>query len=161
MDFVDDFASSSLIIQKALNLQGPDYGMRDLDLIIRFFALGTRISQYKGDFKTFLDSTCDFYNKDWKKHKVSIEQEAETLENSINAVSQIFKGNSFKRWEGAKYSSGFNKTIFDIMVFYIHNESVRKEFVEKGNLVIDSFKSLCVRNNRFLKSITTNTRQPD
>lgn len=157
MDFVDDFATSSKVIQKALNLSAPDYRMRDLDLIIRFYSFGYRISQYKGDFKTFLDSTCDFFNSDWVRHESIIRERAVLLEKSITTVNQVFKGNSFKRWEGDKYSSGFNKTIFDIMVFYLQNQDVRDQFVARGSQVISEFKNLCEKNPRFLKSISTNT----
>jgi hypothetical protein len=158
MDFVDEFSGSSKEIQKLFNLKGPDYRMRDMDLVIRYFSFAERIKEYKGDYKSFLDSTCDFFNKTWGKNKVKIQNNAERLEILIDTVNKVFKADhAFKRWRNSKYESRLNKAIFDIMIYYIQSEPIRLEFISKGMAIVESFKKLCTSNAAFLKSISSNT----
>jgi hypothetical protein len=158
MDFVDEFSGSSKEIQKLFKLKAPDYRMRDMDLVIRYYAFADRLKDYKGDYKSFLDSTCDLYNKAWSKSKVKIEEKATRLELLIDTINKVFKADhAFKRWRNNKYESRLNKAVFDIMIYYIQSEPVRLEFISKSANVVEAFKALCTTNGAFLKSISSNT----
>ncbi len=158
MDFVDDFSGNSKVIQALLKLKAPDYRMRDMDLVIRYFSFADRIKEYKGDYKTFLDKTCDLYNKEWEKSKDNIMDKAKRLETLIEAVKKVFKPeNAFKRWRNNKYESRLNKAVFDVMVYYIQSDKVLTAFQAKSAAVVDAFKNLCLKNPVFLKAISSNT----
>jgi hypothetical protein len=158
MDYIDDFSASSKEIHKLLNLKGPDFRMRDMDLVIRYFAFTQKIKDYKSNYKQFLDTTCDYFNKNWDKNFALIESKANDLKNIIETVDLVFKSsNSFRRFRGGKFESRFNKSVFDIMVYYLDTPKARTEFINHGSTIVDSYKRLCTENDFFMKSISSNT----
>lgn len=158
MDFVDDFSGNSKAIQTLLKLKSADYRMRDMDLVIRYFSFSERLKDYKGDYKSFLDDTCDFYNKQWLRNEDKIISKAERLEVLIEAITKVFKPEyAFKRWRNGKYESRMNKAVFDVMIYYIQNDVVLNAFIENGTAVVEAFKNLCSNNPTFLKAISSNT----
>ena len=70
--FVEQYSSDSASIEKALGLHAPDFRMRDVEILTRFFAFAESIHQYSGNLKGFLDDTSKHYNNDWDTRKSEI-----------------------------------------------------------------------------------------
>lgn len=162
MDFVDDFSQESKDIKDILKLSKPDYRMRDLDLVIRYYAFRNFANDYKGDYKSFLDETCEVFNKDWVKKERIAREQADELNSAIRLCIDIFgKDNVFRRWNGKKYDARMNRAIFDILVYYFSvykkNGSFLNKILKNKKAVKDKFNDLCLSDNRFIKSISSNT----
>lgn len=158
MDFVDDYSQSSNNLKSILRLKEPDYRMRDIDLVIRYFAFRNNASQYKGDYKPFLDDTCEHFNKTWVANKLLIERQAEELDDALGLLIRIFGlRNVFRRWHKGKYESRMSRAVFDILVYYVAGYPDYSVLEKKADFIKRSFTELCESNTDFAKSISSNT----
>ena len=67
-----------------------DFRMRDVELVVRFYAFRLKLAQYRGNLKKFLDTTCDGLNTDWEAEKGDLQGLANEFEKSIQAAMRIF-----------------------------------------------------------------------
>jgi hypothetical protein len=158
MDFVDDFSQNSVEIKQILKLSEPDYRMRDMDLVIRYFAFRNFINNYKGDYKSFLDNTCEVFNSEWSTREQIVKKQAEELNTAIRLCIDIFgKENVFRRWRGRKYEARMNRAVFDIFVYYFSGfKNINSILINKRSIK-QKFNDLCMDDRLFLKSISSNT----
>lgn len=158
MDYVDDFSQNSNEIKGILKLSEPDARMRDIDLVIRYYSFRNYVNEYKGDYKSFLDKTCEQFNKDWQGKETLVKEQSEQLNSAIKLSTEIFgKDHVFRRWNGRKYEARMNRAIFDVMVYYFSTAKDRKLFSKNNKMIKNVFNDYCINNDRFIKSISSNT----
>lgn len=158
MDYVDDFSQNSKEIKEILKLSKPDYRMRDIDLVIRYYAFHNFANDYKGDYKSFLDNTCELFNKEWSKKEQLVKKQADNLNVAIRLCIDIFgKDQVFRKWKGKKYESRMNRAVFDILVYYFSVSQKKNSFLANKKPIKEKFNDFCIRDSRFIKSISSNT----
>lgn len=157
-EFLDEYASSSPQIKKALNLQRPDFRMRDVEIALRFFAFDFLLDRYQGNLKKFLDDATASLNREWDTHADRVEESAESLDNAISCTIDIFGKNAFRRWTGDEYNRTFNRAVFDVMTYYFKDETVRSLAVSQREGVETAFKDLNESSSSFVNSIQTTTK---
>lgn len=156
VDFVDEFALGSRAIRDALGNRGPDFRMRDTELLVRYFAFARFLENYRGNLKEFLDNTCDRLNARWADEEASIVQEAERCDRAIEATVHAFgEENAFTRPRGGRR---FNRAVFDVMTYYFKHQELAEAAREFGETVREAFGTLCSSDNRFDQSISTTTK---
>lgn len=69
-DYLDDTASSSVWLQKALRIKKPDFRMRDVEVFLRYFSFQYSLNGYSGNLKRFLDDTVNLLNEAWGSWRV-------------------------------------------------------------------------------------------
>lgn len=158
IDFTDEFSISSQQIKKVLNIKKPDYRMRDIELVIRYFSFKYFINSYKGNLKFFFDNTVEVLNSSWEQQSYHIRETADQLNAAIDATYAIFGNNAFSKWKNNNFDSRFNRAIFDIMVYYFSNPEIRDIALTKPNEIQTEFKTLCDTNIDFLNSFETSTK---
>ena len=161
IDFAVNFSEQSPELIGLLGKDGkPDFRMRDVELLIRFYGLRLFLNDYKGDLKYFLDQTVDGLNKTWESREKELRDLASQFERAITFTRTIFDKNAYSKWIGNGFESRFNRAVFDAMCYYFANEEVRHEIVEKNleKNVLQAFKSLCESNADFIKSIESTTK---
>lgn len=119
--FADDFSANSETIQKLLGRKTPDPRMRDVELLVRHIAFRSRLTDYKGRMKRFLDETCAHENGLWERNEVTIREYAHQFEEAISALLDLF-GNRVARKSN---STSFNRAIFDALAFYAAQPNIR------------------------------------
>jgi hypothetical protein len=166
VDFVFDFTDNS----KQINLifskkSGPDFRMRDVELLIRHLGFRLFLNTYSGDLKKFLDQTCINLNAQWMTKEDGqnwpnrIEQQARELEYAIEATKRIFPDRSwFKKWSKDAYEPRFNRAVFDIMTYYFGLPHVREVAIANAPKIRETFQRLCDTNPEFRKSLETTTK---
>ncbi|MFD4026693.1 DUF262 domain-containing protein [Streptomyces sp. NPDC058576] len=159
-DYLDDAASASEPLRKALRIKKPDFRMRDVEIMLRFFAFRYRLNDYTGNLKAFLDGTVNHLNDAWETQEEEIKQNADLCEKAITATFEVFGSNAFFRWSDGGYEGRFNRAVFDIMTYYFANEEVASAAIENQEEVESAFKHLCENNSRFVESIQTTTKTP-
>ena len=152
-DFVDEFSAESASFQRALGIRSPDFRMRDVEILIRFYAFSQRIRGYNGNLKTFLDGTSQYYNEKWDEEKEDIKVLAEDCERAINTTIDIFGENSFLRWTSGRFEPRFNRAVFDIMTYYFSKPeiSVKPSWRYSSNFATQT-KTLAVHCNQPLRA---------
>jgi hypothetical protein len=171
LDFAFEFTDSSKEISSLFSKRpGPDFRMRDVELLIRHLGFKNFSESYGGDLKKFLDSTSLELNQKWaslceKNEGFTwgdlIENQSQQLDAAIAFTKQIFpNGNAFKKWTLAGYEQRFNRAIFDVMTHYFSDPSIREVAAPHITKIREAFESLCDVNTQFRRSIETTTKTP-
>ncbi len=156
--FADSFSVDSIQIRRALKLKKPDYRMRDVEIVVRYFAFKNYIERYTGNLKEFLDNTCEELNKVWRSDNSEIIQQANELNSAINATYEIFGDNAFYKFSDGEYSGIFNRPVFDLMTYFFSISEIRDAAIAKRRDVASHFEHLCTNDVEFLKSLETSTK---
>jgi hypothetical protein len=157
--FAVDYSENSPGLKRALNITKPDFRMRDVELLVRYYAYKNFITNYSGNLKEFLDETCKQLNSQWKKRESEIREQAEQLERAITSTFTIFgRGFGFRKWDGQNFERRFNRAAFDIMVYYLSQKAARKKALSMKHEVKTAFQQLCADNSLFLRSLETTTK---
>lgn len=140
--FLDEFTSDCRPLQVALGISGPDFRMRDVELLLRFFAFDYSLADYRGNLKAFLDKASVQLNDAWPKNEVQIRSRAQAGADAIGATLRIFGSSSFRRWTGDRYESRFNRAVFDIMTYSFRDQTVSDSAVQRKVQVAALFRKL-------------------
>ncbi|MEA5616469.1 DUF262 domain-containing protein [Cronbergia sp. UHCC 0137] len=150
INFLDDKSVESAALKKIFKSSTPDSRMRDVELLLRYIGFHYFLSDYRGNLKLFLDTTCQYFNENWKKRHDDIKNLVNQFEEAVQTTMSIFGEKKFSRiWsnDSNKYQSQFNRAVLDVMVFYFSDETIRSSAVEHKQEVEDAFKKLCSSNN--------------
>lgn len=132
--------------------------MRDTELLLRYFSFRNYLSIYSGTLKNFLDDACKNLNSEWDEKRELIEAQLASFEAAHKCITSIFKGNQYKKWNGDKYESRFNRAVFDVFVLSFDDENVRALSEGKETEIENAFKLLCSEDREFLTSIESTTK---
>ncbi|MFC1410225.1 DUF262 domain-containing protein [Streptacidiphilus sp. N1-12] len=157
-DYLDDKASASTSLQKALRLDKPDFRMRDVEVLLRYFAFEFFLEDYSGNLKRFLDNTVNSLNDSWVECREKIEGLARSCEIAIETTFEVFGDQAFYRWSYGGYEGRFNRAVFDIMTFYFSKKDVREKVSGREEFVRAAFERICAGNRQFVESIQTTTK---
>ncbi|MFI8254283.1 DUF262 domain-containing protein [Streptomyces filamentosus] len=157
-DYLDDVASESTALRSALRNGRPDFRMRDVEILLRYFAFHYMLEEYSGNLKKFLDDTVNCLNDMWQSDEGDIRAAGEDCERAINATFEIFGENAFYRWSNNRYEGRFNRAVFDVMTYYFSDEEVAARAIEGREAVVNAFQSLCETSPSFVESIQTTTK---
>lgn len=159
-DFLDDHASASRPLQQALNIKGPDFRMRDVEILLRYFALKTQLSTYRGSLKKFLDDTSDRLNARWELDESALRGLATEFDQAVGATLSIFGDKAFSRWNPDRhaYENRFNRAVFDVMVYYLSNPEIRDAAIASPETVRQKFQRLSEENAAFDEAMQTSTK---
>lgn len=156
--FADQFSADTKQIKNALRIDKPDYRMKDVEVVVRYYAFKNFIETYTGNLKEFLDKTCEILNKEFDKDNSLILEQAEELVQAIDAVFNIFGDNAFMKFNNREYTGIFNRPVFDIMTFYLSIPEVRNKALLNMEEVKNLFETLCQEDINFLRSLETSTK---
>ncbi|MBV9990244.1 MAG: DUF262 domain-containing protein [Alphaproteobacteria bacterium] len=161
-DYLDDFSSDSSELKRVLQLTEPDFRMRDVELVLRFFAYKYFARLYRGNLKQFLDDTVQKLNDQWKRKNGDIQQEASNLESALQTTREIFgKTGELRKWNGKVYEKRINRAVFDIMTYYFSDSDIAEQALNHSKEVERGFRELCENENDFLASLETTTKSLD
>jgi hypothetical protein len=157
MDFVETTSSGSECLLDALDLQKPDFRMRDVEIAIRYYAFKNFARKYNGNLKLFLDDACKTLNNRWIKSESEIRRQFTDLEDAIKITKSIFKKNSFRKYANGRYENRFNRAVFDIFLYYFSMQPYR-QFSGKADEIKAKYEKLCETDADFLRSLETSTK---
>jgi hypothetical protein len=159
--FVNDYTADHTEFASLLRRDGrPDFRMRDVELLVRFFAFARFLPTYTGNLKDLFDQTCQSLNAEMDHNIAAVHLEAEECLDGLRSVRKIFGSDAFRRWNYDEYERPFNRAVFDALMFYARSEDVRIEMLARADAVIDAFKTAC-SDPQFRESITTTTKSTD
>jgi len=155
--FVDKFSIESQHIRMIF---GPkeDYRMRDVELVVRYFANKFFLDKYTGNLKEFLDKACSELNKRWINEEIYIRNQAEELNNAINFSYQVFNIDTFRKYDKDNFSVIFNRQVFDMMTYYFSIPEIRNASKGKEEEIKNCFINICKNDIEFIRSIESSTK---
>ncbi len=158
IDFADLFSIDSPQIRKVLNIEEPDYRMRDVELVIRYFAFKFFIEKYDGNLKNFFDLTVEEFNRIWVEQELVITSASHELNYAIDYSFDIWGRNAFRKWKDGAYQGRFNRAIFDIMIYYFSDLQIRDASRTHFTEIESCFRALCENDAEFLNAFETSTK---
>jgi hypothetical protein len=147
-------------IHRALGIPKPDFRMRDVELFVRYVAFQYSLNTYTGNLKTFLDDECKRLNSRWTTDESTIRQKAVQMEEAISASYDIFGDSAFRKYDGHSYEVRFNRAVFDIIIYYFTDDTIRTSALSKKAKVKSAYEALSI-NRAFIKSVETTTKSVD
>ncbi|WP_298808758.1 DUF262 domain-containing protein [uncultured Sphingomonas sp.] len=161
-DLIDDVSIQSEALKSALKLKEPDFRMRDVELVLRWFAYRNFAGAYNGDLKKFLDNTTSYFNKSWDATKDNLAEQAKELDAALGATRTIFGDrDELRKWNGRTYEKPINRAVFDIMTYYFSFPAVREEALKHSAELKAAFQYECDKNQDFLSSLEATTKSID
>lgn len=159
-NFLDDFTAQNTQIQRALRNKGPDFRMRDVELLLRYFAFHLQLPLYRGNLKAFLDETVALINSMWTSMQDAVNDIAERFAASVDALFAIFGDYAFYRWdaENSRFERRFNRALYDAMMYHFAAAETRDQALAQADDVVSALKELCTSDVEFLRSIQTTTK---
>ncbi len=158
-NFLLDFSESSDGLRSIFAGPGPDFRMRDLELLARYFGFQVHIEEYRGDLKKFLDFTVERVNKNWEKVEGNIKQIADSFEQTHSLISDVFTSdNVYRKWNGDFWERRLNRAVFDVMTFFPRTDEERNLFRARGREIVAAFQELCDDEYDFRDAIETTTK---
>lgn len=144
-----------------LNLDGPDPRLRDVELLLRMVALVLFSSDYKGNLKAFLDSAMHSLNSTWETRQEETVALVSNVFAAIQALSDVFGPMAGRKFKADRYEPHFNRALFEVQVYYLCAERVRRMFIKHKRKVVSAFEKLCTSDPSFLASIEATTKSVD
>lgn len=136
--WVDDVAVNSAGLRTLLKLKDPDYRMRDIEVLSRYFAFRFFLSDYRGRMKKFLDLAFERFNVGWDAWEPQLATALDDFEAGTSALIQVF-GPSVGRKPGSR---PFNRAVFDFLIFYAQRPHVRNAMLQHPGMVQTAFENL-------------------
>jgi len=158
LDYTDQRSADSEALRDLLSSNKPDFRMRDVELLVRYYAFQNFFARYSGDMKGFLDITCQTLNTSWPSVENELRRQGDEFEVAYSATRLIFDNHPFRRWTGTYYQKPYNRAIFDIMMFFFANKEIRESAIDNKEAVESAFKHLCIEDTEFAKSIEVSTK---
>lgn len=157
--YVNDESTKCLELKKMLKINKPDFRMRDVEILIRYYAFKYNYESYSGSMQKFLDDFCKKMNDLWTLKKDEIKTDMNEFSNAIIATNEIFgEANAFRKYKNGKYEEKYNRSIIDIMLFYFSSNDIREKSIGKKAEIKNAFEELCNTDNDFLSSIELTTK---
>lgn len=157
--FISVESADSVELQRALNLQQPDFRMRDAEILLRYISYRNYMSLYRGNLKRFLDVATKTVNENWEGLGEQIRLQVSEMNVALSYTREMFGEASYlRKWNGTEFESRKNRAIFDIMLHYFSRDYVRNALVGKHSDVVGRFKDLCENNEEFRSAIETTTK---
>lgn len=159
IDYADSFSIESEPIKTMLNLKQPDYRMRDVEMVIRYFTFKYFIKSYDGNLKKAFDNTVKQLNENWEQSENQIVSDAQNLNNAIQFTIETFGAKeAFSKWSDGKFQGNFNRAIFDIMVYYFSHPVILENLQNKKEEIVSNFKEKCETDFEFITSFEHTTK---
>lgn len=157
LDFCDEYTTDNHNLYRILNISKADYRMRDIELMVRFFAFKYFINSYAGNLKSFLDYSVKTLNEQWQNNSEDYMVSAHNMDAAIEATYTIFGESAFRKYKNDSFDNKFNRAIFDIMTYYLSNEEIRNLALAHPQEVLNGFKELS-SDMQFVSSFETSTK---
>lgn len=158
INYVNGISSTCTELKQMLNIKKPDFRMRDVEILIRYFAFVVFAKDYSGSMQQFLDNTCNELNKAWDNRYTEIENLYEQFQMAVQITFNIFGKDAFHKFKAGNYENKINRAVADIMLFYFSNPDIRMAVLGHEEQIKSKFEILSTGRVEFLSAIETTTK---
>jgi len=153
-DFLDSRSADSSGLQQLLGIRCPDPRMRDVELLARHLAFVTRLADYRGRMKNFLDESAEELSSQWDTRESELRQAADQFEMAIEAMISMLGASDAARKPESK---NLNKAVLDALAFYLRDEQIRRAVASHQEEFRDAYSSLFATGHRFAEAVESDT----
>jgi hypothetical protein len=159
-EFLNERSANSAVLQEILGIDGPDFRMRDVDLLLRLIAFLTRLTAYKGNLKPFLDETHEHFNFNWQEEEGFIRTLSDRIEAALKFLVESFGSarEVGRRWAGDHFEAPINRAVLDVQIASALDDDVRAAVAGKTLDMRSAFVEVCMEDQDFVQAITGTTK---
>ncbi len=157
-DFVDERSAESPVLRRILNVNRPDFRMRDAELLLRYYAFRNFITAYTGSLKEFMDLTTSTLNQRWDAEETRIRVQADEFEDAVSLAYEVFGSDAFRKWKDGSFGDRFNRAVYDVILFHFWRPELRKEIHENAAAVKGAFIDLARSEPEFVDALESTTK---
>lgn len=157
-EFLDNYSANSKVLRRVLNINKPDFRMRDAELLLRYYSFRNFLNSYVGSVKKFLDLTTKNLNASWNSKQQIIRQQAEDFERGVELAYTVFDENTFRKWKDGEFAGRFNRAVFDVILYHFCRPNLRSHIVGNAKSIQEAFIRLSETDPEFVTSLETTTK---
>lgn len=163
LPFLNDVSAESATLQKLLKLTGPDFRMRDSELLLRLLAFSLFAKSYRGDLRRFLDEAAASLNKDWDAQKDTVEKLIADIYSRVDLWAGALEGHQRvgRRYRDGVLESRINRAVLDAQVASAEHPEVKRVLRERPADAHEAFRALFAADPDFTRAIESTTKTID
>lgn len=162
IDYISNESCNNKELHRIFGAKGPDFRMRDVEILIRYYAFKFYAKEYKGSMQNFLDKTCNLLNKAFLEKKNDITDAMSLFNKTVDLVFKIFSDSAaFRKYKDGKYESRYNRAVIDIMLYYFSQLEYMELAIEHKAEICTKFQELCSTDNAFIAALESTTKSLD
>lgn len=159
ISFVNKESSGNKKLQRMLNIKKADFRMRDVEILIRYYAFAFYASDYSGSMQGFLDATCEKLNKSFEMRQEEINKALVAFNTAVDLTYKVFsEASAFKKYNGEKYEDKYNRAVIDVMLYYFSQLTDNDIDSRQSSEIRSAFEHLCTSDSSFLSAIESTTK---
>ena len=159
VEFVNKASYENSYLHQMLGIKNPDFRMRDVEILTRFFAFHFYADEYKGSMQSFLDMTCEKLNKSFAEKENEIIAALSAFNSAVSITIQIFSNDhAFRKYKGGKYEPKYNRAVIDIMLYYFSQLEDSLFTLKRGKNICNQFEELCTSDRSFIAALESTTK---
>ena len=159
IEYVNKESSNNTKLQQMLNIKKPDFRMRDVEILIRFYAFSFFAEDYSGSMQSFLDATCEKLNNSFETRQNELTKALSDFNKAVDLTCRVFSSETaFKKFNGEKYEDKYNRAVIDIMLHFFAQLSETSISDDIADRIRSSFEELCTKDSSFISSIESTTK---
>ena len=159
MSFLNDYSARSETMRWLLNLDGPDFRMRDSELLLRLLALTKYGADYRGDLRKFLDKLAKKLSAQWSQMAERTEADLKSIEDAIELWSEVLGRDLVgRKFTDGKYEKRLNRAVLDAQVFAALDPDVAGRVQRSPTAAKARFEELMATDESFRRAIEATTK---
>jgi uncharacterized protein DUF262 len=159
MVFLNDYSAGSTTIRWLLRIDGPDFRMRDSELLLRLLGLTRFAEEYRGDLRKFLDKLARRLSNAWDEHADFVKGSFREIEDALELWGQVIgRENVGRKFLGETYEGRLNRAVLDAEVFAARDEAVAKRIRKNPAKAKRELEKLMTKDDDFRRAIEATTK---
>ena len=159
IDYISNESCNNMELRRLFGGKGPDFRMRDVEILIRFYAFNFFAKDYKGSMQNFLDKTCDHLNKSFMEKEDDITATMSLFSKTVNLVFSVFPDKTaFRKYKNGKYEPKYNRAVIDIMLYYFSQFKRAECAIKHKENISKKFEELCTTDTAFIAALESTTK---
>jgi hypothetical protein len=159
MAFINDYSANSTTMRWLLDLDGPDFRMRDTELLLRLLGLTEYRDTYRGDLRRFLDRLAQHLSATWEESAERTKTALARIEGALEfwavALGKDIVGRKFV---SGRYESRLNRAVLDAQVYAALDPSVERLIRTQPRTAKGKFERLMTNDEDFRRAIEATTK---
>ena len=163
LTFLNDFSANSVSLQKLLKISGPDFRMRDSELLLRLLAFSMFGDEYRGDLRKFLDLAARRVNQNWDKVSERVQSRLLDIEAQLDLWADVLGGHASvgRRFRNGVMEPRLNRALLDAQVNAAAQPDIAHILQSDPKGVRHKLVRLFDLDENFARSVETTTKSTD
>lgn len=161
--FLNDFSANSISLQKLLKISGPDFRMRDSELLLRLIAFSMFRDEYRGDLRKFLDMAARRVNQNWDTVSEQVRSRLLDIEAQLDLWANVLGGHASvgRRFRNGVMEPRLNRALLDAQVYAAAQPDIADILQSNPRGVHRTLVRLFDVDEKFARSVETTTKSTD